>query len=121
MKIPKKVPQPNAVGVGVKEYTEEILNASERLPHCDMFVLHRPGTCDYCDKVPELQRYRIKYGINFTNESDPELADCPSWEARPVERIERWGGNVPHVDVRPRCICYPGMCPWECEPACPAC
>jgi hypothetical protein len=83
----------------VQKYTKEVLEGRGTLPHCDMYVLHAPGTCDYCDKVPRLQEYRIDYGINFTNENDPDLDDCPSWEERPPETIERWPGNVPHVDV----------------------
>jgi len=107
----------------IKEFTKEILDERGQLPHCDMYVLHRPGSCDYCDRVPELQGYRIAYGVNFTNENDPELEDCPSWEKRTQETIERWSGNVPFADMTPKptCICYPGMCPQGCEPACPAC
>lgn len=83
----------------VKEFTKQVLDARRTLPHCDMYVMHRKGTCDYCDRVPELQQYRIDNRINFTNEEEPNLADCPSWETRHRLTIERWSGNVPHVDL----------------------
>lgn len=84
----------------IKEYTEKILDERKQLPHCDMFVLHRQKTCQYCDDVPELQQFRIDNGINFTNENDPNLKDCPSWEHRSQETIERWHGNIPFKDLR---------------------
>lgn len=43
----------------------------ERPPHCNQDVIHAPGECYYCDKVPELQRIRQASGTPFTpNESN---------------------------------------------------
>lgn len=65
------------------------------IPHCDSNVLHAPGRCDYCDRgFADLQEFRLLHGINFTGESDPTKLPCPATAKRPVETIERWGGNV---------------------------
>lgn len=63
-------------------------------PHCDSRVLHKPGTCEYCDQFPVYQYYREALGINFTGGTDIELLPCPAEVERPIETIERWGGNV---------------------------
>ena len=65
------------------------------IPHCDSNVLHAPGRCVYCDRgFADLQEFRLLHGINFTGESDPAKLPCPATAKRPVETIERWGGNV---------------------------
>lgn len=64
-------------------------------PHCDSEVLHAPGECKYCDMYPDAQAARQTGGINFTGHSDEDKAPCPSEVRRPLERINRWGGNVP--------------------------
>ena len=59
-------------------------------PHCDSRVLHAPGECVFCDHYPDEQAARVANGINFTGHGpDPASA------FRPVERINRWGGNRP--------------------------
>jgi hypothetical protein len=64
-------------------------------PHCDARVLHAPGECEYCDEfASDLQEQRIDQRINFTGHDDPDLLPDPATQARPVETINRWGGNV---------------------------
>lgn len=62
-------------------------------PHCDSKCLHFPGKCQFCDLYPELQNARILAGVNFTGENDPDKSQCPAEAARPLELINRWGGN----------------------------
>lgn len=65
-------------------------------PHCDSRVLHAPGECEYCDRyAADLQAQRIDQRINFTGYEDPDLLPDPATQARPVETINKWGGNVP--------------------------
>lgn len=59
-------------------------------PHCDSNVLHAPGECVYCDMYPQEQQQRITNGINFTGHGLD-----PATEARPLEIVNRWYGNVP--------------------------
>lgn len=66
-----------------------------KFPHCDMNVLHAPGDCVYCDLYPELQNERIEKGINFTGMSSPRKDEDPATQKRPLDVINRWGGNVP--------------------------
>ena len=61
--------------------------------HCDPFVLHKPGSCQFCDKYPGLQQERIDNGINFTGEYDKNKEGCPSELRRPLDYIERWPRN----------------------------
>lgn len=42
------------------------VDALTRFPHCDARILHAPGTCEYCDQVPEWQLLRRAWGIAFT-------------------------------------------------------
>lgn len=70
----------------------------ETLPHCDADVLHAPGACVYCDGRPDLQARRAFEGVNFTGENDPAKTPCPATLRRPVEKIERWYGNVPRPE-----------------------
>ncbi len=65
------------------------------MPHCDDKILHAPGECIYCDKYPKQQAKRIKQSINFTGHNDPNKSICPAEQVRPLDRIERWGGNIP--------------------------
>ena len=79
-------------------YAAEIATSERRLstapyPHCDSNVLHRPGSCVFCDKFPDAQLSRIYGRINFTGDSDPELLPDPASIQRPLEVINRWGGN----------------------------
>ena len=74
-------------------------------PHCDDLVVHAPGECRYCDRLPELQAARAASGANFTGHADPSKTACPSTSRRPLETIERWPGNRavapetdPHLD-----------------------
>jgi hypothetical protein len=73
-------------------------SAPARYPHCDADVLHAPGACVYCDLCPEAQAARIANGVNFTGEDDPDKEPCPATARRPVEIIERWGGNQPTTE-----------------------
>lgn len=71
-----------------------------RYPHCDPRILHAPSKCKYCDKCPEAQALRKAWNIAFTGQVPAEgQIQCPAEQARPLEVIERWGGNVP--DTRP--------------------
>jgi hypothetical protein len=77
----------------------EEIDKRGQLPHCDMYVLHSPGTCEYCDKWSELQKFRLKTGIAFTNE-EPKHGQviCPAVIRRNMETIERWPGNIATVN-----------------------
>lgn len=79
-------------GVAVVEATPVV---SARSPHCDIDVLHAPGTCKTCDKYPSRQYNRVLAKVCFTGEG-PRLGwdECPATRKRPVERINRWAGNV---------------------------
>lgn len=66
-----------------------------QFPHCDHRVLHRPGSCEFCDLHPEWQAIRVAMAINFTGESDPKKDPCPSVKFRPVQVSHAWGGNRP--------------------------
>ena len=75
---------------------EGYINGKEyQAPHCDSNVLHAPGKCIYCDHFPERQRARQIAEMNFTGEQDPNKSPCPAEHARPLETINRWGGNIP--------------------------
>ena len=94
---------------------EESLKPYPDLPlinaHCDNRVLHAPGDCEYCDRHPEVQAYRIENGICFTGHTGPEMRalfdherlgyqwkTCPADKARPPGSSSdhrRWGGNKP--------------------------
>lgn len=65
------------------------------MPHCDGDVLHAPGVCPYCDKHPDLQKYRSQAGINFTGEYVEGKTLCPSEQRRSLKDINRWPGNRP--------------------------
>ncbi len=67
-----------------------------QFPHCDSRVLHAPGECEYCDAHPEWQALRIAWGIAFTGYT-PDVGEtpCPAERMRPLDTIEKWGGNKP--------------------------
>ncbi len=75
---------------------EEILKYPFRAPHCDELVLHAPGICSFCDKLPELQKLRVMWKINFTGQNKKDYRKCPAELRRKVETINKWYGNVPH-------------------------
>lgn len=66
-----------------------------QMPHCDSAILHAPGVCKYCDKYASWQEYRELSGINYTGESDPAKAPCPSTYFRPGALRDEWPGNTP--------------------------
>ena len=76
-------------------------------PHCDNLVIHR--NCHVCDLYPELQQERIKNGINFTGENDPNKLPCPAEQRRSLRDINRWQGNrLDPVDPVERVVIYKG-------------
>jgi hypothetical protein len=77
----------------VKSY--EGFRAGVRYPHCDPFVLHAPGVCEFCDKHPAWQQERSVDRVNFTGQHDPDRAPCPSQTRRSLAAVERWPGNRP--------------------------
>lgn len=66
-------------------------------PHCDARVLHAPGECDSCDKFPDWQLCRDRWGMAFSGHTPTgDQVGCPA--DRAVESGERgdygeWGGN----------------------------
>jgi hypothetical protein len=77
----------------------------EQYPHCDSKVLHRPGTCTYCDEHPDWQELRVMWDINFTGENEPGKSQCPSERLRSARTIHMWPGNRPtnvNVPIGPR-------------------
>lgn len=65
-------------------------------PHCDAYVLHKPGVCAVCDAFPALQDFRKKHYIAFTGEPPQDnKRPCPATLFRPAETIHRWHGNRP--------------------------
>jgi hypothetical protein len=70
-------------------------SAIRQFPHCDELVLHREGSCEYCDAYPEWQELRALWGINFTGESDPNKIPCPSTHRRSLNSVHAWPGNRP--------------------------
>ena len=63
------------------------------MPHCDSSVLHEPNKCQFCDRYPEAQKYRISARINFTGQNDEDKTPCPSTHTRSAESVDAWGGN----------------------------
>ncbi len=62
-------------------------------PHCDMFVLHAPGTCSTCDHYPVYQALRVAWEINFTNTHSDSKLPCPATMKRDETVINKWPGN----------------------------
>lgn len=75
-----------------------------QFPHCDSFILHAPGECEYCDGHPDWQALRHFWGIAFTGHpagndrmSDEPVLPCPADFTRPPgsrSDHRRWGGNT---------------------------
>lgn len=66
-------------------------------PHCDELVLHKPGTCFYCDEYPDIQANRVAAHVRFTGEPGPaSWRPCPSEAVRAAAVIHQWPGNRPH-------------------------
>jgi hypothetical protein len=66
-------------------------------PHCDSRVLHAPeDNCKFCNESG-LQEIREQWKINFTGHYDPNKTTCPAERERPLETINRWGGNVAYT------------------------
>lgn len=79
---------------------EEFVNSSTRLatntPHCDGLVLHDPGLCKYCGmpEYADLQQKLKELGLNWTGSSLEHLEASPAEQRRPLDLLERWGGNT---------------------------
>lgn len=71
------------------------LSLVDQFPHCDAYVLHPPGTCEYCDSpsCAPLHEYRRVHGVNHTGVWDLSKAPCPAEVRRPKAKIDRWPGN----------------------------
>lgn len=64
------------------------------MPHCDQRVLHKPLSCEACDRFPEYQQYRELLGIAYTGEEPAGYeVPCPATLRRPLGDIEQWPGN----------------------------
>lgn len=84
------------IGKSTSVQNEPVSNEAERVaPHCDPMILHAPGKCQFCALNPDWQQYRQIANINFTGESDPDKAPCPSLFFRTSEIRDRWPGNRP--------------------------
>lgn len=68
-------------------------------PHCDQAILHAPGACRYCDGYPDWQQFREVQRINFTGQSYPDKAPCPSEHFRAAAVRDLWAGNVAQPDT----------------------
>lgn len=80
--------------------SNDVRNVIRQFPHCDSKVLHAPGECEYCDKHPDWQALRLSWGIAFTGyEPEEKELPCPASVNRPLETINRWGGNVARPKV----------------------
>lgn len=69
-------------------------------PHCDQYVLHSAGVCQYCDLHPDWQADRVRLAMAFSDTSPEEierfrLSPCPSTLRRPAAVRDRWWGNAP--------------------------
>jgi hypothetical protein len=79
---------------------EEALTRDVCGPHCDAYVLHKPGVCSVCDEFPVLQTHRLEHHIAFTGEEpQPDWRPCPATLFREAETIHRWHGNRPHLET----------------------
>lgn len=79
----------------LKVINQTLDNDRAAFPHCDDLVLHAPGHCEYCDVYPDRQMERLRLLINFTGQSIPGRAKCPSEVRRPLEVSHAWFGNRP--------------------------
>lgn len=80
----------------------EVIDKTRRMAHCDQWVLHAPGACEYCDMYPELQEARVRLNINFTGKPVAGGFICPAEKLRPLAKIERWHGNIPMTTEQKR-------------------
>ena len=63
-------------------------------PHCDQAILHAPGECGMCDRLPGWQALRELWGIAFTgHEPQGREVSCPSDARRPGGVNQIWRGN----------------------------
>lgn len=78
-----------------KSERDPYLELVKQYPHCDAYVLHLPGTCEYCDlpKNKPLHNYRAANNINHTGENNPAKLPCPAEARRPKDIIDKWHGN----------------------------
>ena len=75
-------------------HIETVFNRGDGMPHCDAWVLHKPGVCRFCDMEPKLQLVRQHLNMAYTGEEPgPGMRECPSTILRTIEDIERWPGN----------------------------
>lgn len=90
-----------------------------RPPHCDQRVLHAPGECTFCDKRPDWQVLRTRWGIAFTGKTpeDTEYSKqlpCPA-DFNRGDKHKAWHGNVaspPDEDAKLavwRVMCVAGL------------
>ncbi len=64
-----------------------------KFPHCDPGILHAPEDgCKWCNESG-LQDLREVWKINFTGHHDPDKVTCPAERDRPLDSINKWGGN----------------------------
>lgn len=69
---------------------------AERFPHCDTYVLHAPGECDFCDMHPERQADRTARRVAFTGHAPFDNEEpCPSDARRGRAGAHVWPGNRP--------------------------
>lgn len=70
------------------------ISTNVQMPHCDAAILHSPGRCEYCDRHPEWQQYRMMARIAFSDEqATDDISPCPStWTRLPGTR-DQWFGN----------------------------
>jgi len=74
---------------------EKKLDVIKTFPHCDVLVLHAPGTCQYCDAHPEWQQLRQVWRINFTGRDCMDRTQCPAEARRGLRTVHAWPGNRP--------------------------
>jgi hypothetical protein len=77
------------------EKQDPYLGLTKRYPHCDAYVLHAPGTCEYCDmaEFAALHKYRKEHRVNYTGERDVTKLLCPAEARRGKMTIDKWHGN----------------------------
>jgi hypothetical protein len=80
--------------------TDPYLNLVQQYPHCDQYVLHLKGSCEYCDSpsCDPLHTWRVEHNMNHTGENDPNKQQCPAEARRPISQINRWQGNQIKAD-----------------------
>ena len=99
-----------------KPEPEELISEEPQYPHCDSRILHAPSECEFCDRHPDWQQLRKRWGIAFTgHEPKDEVVGelpyqvvhkqlpCPADFNRPAESPSdhrQWPGNVAWKDPR---------------------